>query len=119
MIEASCHCGHVKMEIARAPRRVTSCNCSICRRTGALLAYYKPSQVRFTGKKTPAAKIYKWGDKMLEFHHCPKCFCFTHWSAVDKTYDRMGVNARLMPPEILAKARVRHFDGAKTWKFLD
>ena len=31
----------------------------------------------------------------------------------------MGVNARLMAPEIVAAARVRRFDGADTWTFLD
>ena len=33
--------------------------------------------------------------------------------------DRMGVNARLMDPEVVAGARVRHLDGADTWKYLD
>jgi hypothetical protein len=31
----------------------------------------------------------------------------------------MGVNARLMAPEDLAAARLRHLDGADTWKYLD
>jgi hypothetical protein len=31
----------------------------------------------------------------------------------------VGINARLMPPEVLARARVRKFDGADTWKYLD
>jgi len=31
----------------------------------------------------------------------------------------MGVNARLMPLEVLAKARVRHLDGAVTEKYID
>ena len=38
MIEASCHCGAVRLEIAQRPERLTSCNCSICRRLGALWA---------------------------------------------------------------------------------
>jgi hypothetical protein len=46
MIESSCHCGAVKLEIAVAPETVTECNCSICRRYGVLWAYYAPSQVR-------------------------------------------------------------------------
>jgi hypothetical protein len=49
---------------------------------------------------------------MLEFHRCKRCGCVTHWEAVDKTRDRMGVNARLMTPEVVAHARVRHVDGA-------
>jgi hypothetical protein len=29
------------------------------------------------------------------------------------------INARCFAPEDLASIRVRHFDGADTWKFLD
>lgn len=118
MIAASCHCGAVRFEVGAAPTELTSCNCSICRRTGALLAYYPPRDVRFT-PAPPATDVYMWGDRMLEFHRCKTCGCFTHWSAVDTTYDRMGVNARMMEPSVLAAARVRRFDGADTWKFFD
>jgi len=31
----------------------------------------------------------------------------------------MAVNARMMPPEVVRAARIRPFDGADTWKFLD
>jgi hypothetical protein len=31
---------------------------------------------------------------------------------VDRGHNRMAVNARLMDPEVLAQARVRHLDGA-------
>ncbi len=31
----------------------------------------------------------------------------------------MGVNVRLMDPEILAGTKIRHLDGADTWKYLD
>jgi hypothetical protein len=32
--------------------------------------------------------------------------------AVDRTYERMGINARLLPPEVLADIPVRYSDGA-------
>ncbi len=32
---------------------------------------------------------------------------------------RMGVNARNFEPADIAKARVRRFDGASSWRFLD
>ena len=108
MIGSACHCGAVRIEVEAAPNEVTNCNCSICRRYGTLWAYYSPKAVRVQG----ATDIYMWGDRELEFHRCKTCGCITHWAAVDKTRDRMGVNARLMPPEILAMASVRHFDGA-------
>jgi hypothetical protein len=53
-----------------------------------------------------------WNDRMIEFHHCRTCGCVSHWAPVDRGHNRMAVNARLMDPEILAGARVRHIDGA-------
>jgi hypothetical protein len=38
---------------------------------------------------------------------------------VNRERNRMGVNARLMEPEILAGARVRHLDGADTDEYID
>lgn len=117
MITASCHCGQVTLEIDTAPAEVMDCNCSICRRYGTLTAHYSPRQVRVSGE----TETYIWGDKMMAFHRCTRCGCVTHTSATDPadTRDRMGVNANLMEPQVLAKARVRRFDGADTWKYLD
>jgi hypothetical protein len=53
-----------------------------------------------------------WDDRSLAFHRCKICGCVTHWSPVDVSRNRMGVNANLMPREVLEKATVRHFDGA-------
>jgi len=116
--ELLCHCGAVRIDVEEAPSSVTSCNCSICRRTGALWAYFAPRQVRFHPPEPPT-DTYRWGDRTLDLHRCKTCGCVTHWSPVDKAYDRMGVNARLLDPVILAGARVRRFDGANTWTFLD
>src|SRR5580658_8990211 len=113
MIEASCHCGAVRFEVETAPDEVTDCNCSICRRSGALWAYYEAPQVPFAAENGPT-DIYMWRHRMLEFHRCRTCGCLTHWAAADRNYTRMGVNARLMAPEVLAAAPINHFDGAAT-----
>jgi hypothetical protein len=119
MIAASCHCGAVRIEVADRPRELTSCNCSLCRRLGALWAYCPPDRVRFTagaGKTVP----YVQGDRTLEMHHCPTCGCLTHWESTDKTAaGRMAVNARLMAPADIEGVPVRRFDGASTWTYLD
>lgn len=111
MIEATCHCGAVRIEIDEAPREVTDCNCSICRRMGTLWAYYRLAQVRIS-PPDGATDIYMWDDKSIQFHRCKICGNVTHWWPVDPARDRMGVNARLMAPSVLAAANVRHFDGA-------
>lgn len=129
MIEASCHCGAVRMEIDQAPETVTDCNCSICRRLGALWAYYRPDQVKIAAADD-AMGAYAWGDRQLAFHHCMTCGCTTHWAGIDPSgathpagidpkSGRMGVNARLLSPSDLATAKVRKFDGADTWKVLE
>ena len=116
-VQASCHCGAVTIEIASAPSEVTSCNCSICRRLGTLWAYYPPTDVRVTG----ATATYHWGNKTIDFHRCSTCGCATHWSPrPNRKQDRMGVNARLLAPEVVGAARVRRLDGASDdWKYLD
>src|SRR5450432_1157825 len=114
MIEATCHCGAVRLQIARAPDEVADCNCSLCRRLGAVWAYCPPAQVEVLS--APEATVaYIQGDRTLATHHCRVCGCTTHWAPLDPTVDRMGVNARLMDPKALAATPVKKFDGADTW----
>ncbi len=118
MIEASCHCGSVKIDIPRKPRTLTDCNCSICRRYGVLWAYYSAADVHIHG--APATSSYLWGERSIRFVRCRKCGCVTHWiGAKDPGSGRIGVNARNVDPDVLKGVRIRHLDGARTWKFLD
>ncbi|SAL69643.1 glutathione-dependent formaldehyde-activating protein [Caballeronia terrestris] len=103
MIDASCHCGAVRFAIDAAPTEVNDCGCSICRRYGTLWAYYEPSEVRFAAGSGPT-DVYMWSERRLEFHRCRTCGCVTHWRARDPNWTRMGVNARMMPPEVAASA---------------
>jgi hypothetical protein len=117
MIDATCHCGAIKLSVPTAPTELTSCNCSICRRLGGLWAYYDPAEVLIAG----ATVSYIWGDKMLAIHHCQTCGCTTHWLPIGETRkDRMGVNTRLMDPAVTANVRVKRVDGAAdTWAILE
>jgi hypothetical protein len=111
MVEGSCHCGKVRIAVDTAPGRVTDCNCSICRRYGTLWAYYSPmARVRIV-EEVPT-QTYQWDDRSITFHRCAECGCVTHWSPADPSRDRMGLNARLFAPDVLAAAQVEHLDGA-------
>ena len=119
MIEASCHCGAIRMQVER-PQRLTSCNCSFCRRHGAVWAYYDASHVAFmsgAGMTVPHIQ----GDHTLATHHCPICGCITHWESLHMPGEaaRIAVNTRLMDPAEPADVPVRRFDGASTWTYLD
>jgi hypothetical protein len=118
MLVASCHCGAVKVQVPRRPRRLTDCNCSICRRYGTRWAYFKAAEVKVTAKRG-ATTAYSWGDKLLRFVRCNNCGCVTHWEPNKRSAkSRMGVNPRNFEPSQLGQVRVRLFDGAGTWKFL-
>ena len=118
MIEASCHCGAVCITCADAPNEVTDCNCTLCRRYGALWAYYSPSKVRVY-PADGATDVYMRGQREKEFHRCKTCGGVTHWRAIDRSLDRMGVNARLMDPGVVKAARLRFLDGAVTETYLE
>lgn len=111
MVEATCHCGRVRLVLEHAPAEVTECNCSICRRYGTLWAYYAKPEVR-VWPAPEATEVYVWGEARLQFHRCRVCGCVTHWAPADPGRPRVGINARLMEPEVLARARLHHFDGA-------
>jgi hypothetical protein len=116
---ATCHCGAITIEVKRAPRTVTDCNCSICRRYGTLWAYYNESTVRVRCAKGALAS-YAWGGKTLLFNHCKRCACVTHHQRAHKSdKSTVGVNARLFEPALIERARVRRLDGAATWKYLE
>lgn len=118
-LTGTCHCGAVRLVLPRRPRRLTACNCSICRRYGTLWAYYRAGTVRVEHERR-ATSAYLWGTRRIAFVRCAHCGCVTHWElARRRRPGRMGVNARLLDPETLRGVRIRTLDGAKTWKYLD
>jgi len=93
--KAICHCGAVVIEFSGAPEKVAECNCSICRRLGALWVYRALEEVSLIYAEG-ATSTYSWGDKTLEFHRCKVCGCTTHWLPLNEKYTVMGINARMI-----------------------
>ena len=118
MIETSCHCGAVRLTLSHRPQTLTSCNCSLCRRIGAVWGYYRSAEVNIEAA-AGATVAYIQGDRTLAMHHCAICGCITHWQSLPTGEDRVGVNFRLANPAAIADVRVRHLDGADTWTYLD
>ncbi len=115
MIEASCHCGAIRLEISSKPKSVTECNCSICGRLGARWAYVHPDKVKILSEPD-ATRGYVWGDRSIEFHHCRSCGCTTHYESLTGR-PRRAVNARLMATADIRGTPIRKFDGASSWKY--
>lgn len=115
---ASCHCGAVEISLASAPAVVVDCNCSLCRRYGVLWAYYDRSELSGL-PEDGVTDTYAWNGKHVDFHRCANCGCVTHWAPRAAGRETLGINARLLPPELTAAARLRHKDGAGSGKYLD
>jgi hypothetical protein len=117
LFQGQCHCGRVGFEITQAPKQLVDCNCSICRRLGALWGHIEPGA--FTRKGYGATIEYVQGDKSLAIHTCGSCGCTTHWANLSPDGDRMAVNFRMCEPQVVSQFRIRKLDGADTWEFLD
>ena len=116
-ISGSCHCGKVAFEISEAPAQLVDCNCSSCRRIGALWGHIDPANFILTSEGETISYIH--GDRTLSTHSCTNCGCTTFWKPVDPGLARMAVNFRMCDPEVVSGFRVRRFDGADSWEFLD
>ena len=116
MIEASCHCGNIKITVPATTETVTSCNCSVCSRYATLWAYFSPNDVKVTAVQDSIGS-YCWGDKTIEFHHCKNCGCITHYTSTELgNENKMAVNFRLVESKIVSRLKTRYFDGADTWE---
>jgi hypothetical protein len=105
---ATCHCGAVRIEAARAPDALNECLCSICRRYAVRWAYYRRAEATVTGG---AVDTYEWGRRTLAFHRCVMCGCVTHWTSNEPERDMMAINARLFDPIEIADVPVHQSDG--------
>ena len=117
-IEGTCLCNTVRLGVARLPRQVTQCNCSVCRRYGTLWAYYRRSAVSITAPRG-ALEDYSVRAGGLRFVRCRSCGCVICWDGPGKNPDqRMGVNTRLLDHAAMAAVPVKVLDGDGAWRTL-
>lgn len=117
MLEGSCHCGAASWRFDGDPESATACNCTVCRRYGALWAYDFEGEGIHTSGVTQA---YVRG-KMIEFHFCPVCGNVTWWRGInpnDEGRRRIAVNVRLAAPETVRDIPIRHFEGLDSFEDL-
>ena len=76
---ATCHCGAVVLELSLPdgivdPRR---CNCSICRRKGAIVAAVPLSGLRVV-RGAELLTLYQFNTMTAKHYFCSKCGIYTH-----------------------------------------
>ncbi|EQB8917443.1 GFA family protein [Vibrio fluvialis] len=76
---ATCHCGAVELELSLPdgivdPRR---CDCSICRRKGAIVASVTLDAIRIV-KGQEALRLYQFSTQTAKHYFCSVCGIYTH-----------------------------------------
>lgn len=119
MIKAACHCTAVRFEIAEAPAWVLDCNCTLCRRYGALWCYFHGAdQAKLLSQpEASLTESYIWGDRGIAFERCKVCGCMTHMKTADAHAVTFGVNARMMAALDPANVKVIQADNGHTGWF--
>jgi hypothetical protein len=116
--EGTCHCGDCRWALSGDPGPATACNCTLCRRYGALWAYdYEGERITIAGPSSSYTRVGK-AAPTLEIRFCPKCGCVLCWRGLKPDADgrrRIAVNLRLAPPDAVAALPIDHFDGLGTF----
>lgn len=70
--QGSCHCGACRFEVDMDLDHVRSCNCSVCRRRGALIHRVPAEALRLLTPLTDLT-VYAWHTGTAKDYFCPKC----------------------------------------------
>jgi hypothetical protein len=112
---AACHCGRATITLPRRPDYVNRCNCSLCAKSGWIGIYYASSELKIAGTFDEYVRT-DIKQPFLRILRCDTCGSPTHWEPLTAPpHDRMGINARLVDPELLEGVEVREVDGA-SWE---
>lgn len=77
--KGSCHCGAVEFEVElhNGFENIRRCNCSLCRRKGAVMASVQIDRLRVTRGEDKLG-LYQWNTKQAKHYFCSVCGIYTH-----------------------------------------
>ncbi len=79
MKKLTCHCGAVEAEINVSDKleKVLRCNCSICKRKGAIMSMVKNEDFKII-KGEDKLRLYQFHSKVAKHYFCANCGIYTH-----------------------------------------
>ena len=69
----SCHCGAVQFEVRTPLTPAARCNCSLCRRKGALMSPMFPAAALTIVKGEEALTLYQFNTRTARHYFCKHC----------------------------------------------
>ena len=79
MKKLKCHCGSIEanINVAENLEKILRCNCSLCKRKGAVMSMVKNENFKIT-KGEDKLKIYQFHTKVAKHYFCSVCGIYTH-----------------------------------------
>ena len=79
MKKLNCHCGEVQAEVNVSDKleKVLKCNCSICKRRGAIMSIVKNEDFKII-KGREKLKLYQFKTNVAKHYFCSICGIYTH-----------------------------------------
>ena len=105
-----CHCGEVRFEVTADISSVTSCNCSLCQKRGALWVFVPPESFALRAGLEDL-KDYQFGKKRIHHLFCPQCGVGAFSRGSGPQGEMVAVNVRCLDDIEAGTLRVSSFDG--------
>jgi Uncharacterized conserved protein len=119
--DGACLCGGVRWRFRGKIPDATICNCTACRRYGALWAYdYDGEAITVVDREELLVPFAR--GTSLSFNFCSRCGNLVSWRGLNSDGDgrtRIAVNLRLAEPDTVAAVPLLRFDGLVTFEDLD
>jgi hypothetical protein len=79
MKKLKCHCGSIEanINVAENLEKILRCNCSLCKRKGAIMSMVKNENFKIT-KGEDKLKLYQFHTKVAKHYFCSVCGIYTH-----------------------------------------
>ncbi|WP_394832351.1 GFA family protein [Pendulispora rubella] len=106
----SCHCGKTRFEVTADIQKASSCNCSICGRTGWLMASV-PSDAFTLLSGTETQVDYQFGSKTMHHSFCGTCGIRAFGTYAVDGQEKVVVNLRCLDGLDVDALDVQKFDG--------
>jgi len=109
----SCHCGKVRYTVsADLSGELITCNCSICRRTGSVLAFVPATDFQLE-QGDDALTDYQFGKKTIHHVFCSTCGVRSFArGAMPNGTEMRAINVRCLEGVDLHALKTKEWDGA-------
>ncbi|HSH63911.1 MAG TPA: GFA family protein [Methyloceanibacter sp.] len=107
----SCRCGRVRYEVETDLATVLACNCSLCRKRGALWAYVDGAHFKLISGKDDLTD-YQFNKKVIHHTFCKHCGVGAFSKRQDESgAESYGINVRCLDDVDVEALALTPFDG--------